>query len=471
MSSFPGVLLHVVLSLGARRSDVAVSSDALVGDVLRASGVDVAAVRVVDSTGVDFDLDLTIGEQMNAGEVLWVLDAEPRRDDDGASRTGAPAQAIPAGRRRTVPGSAGWLAGLLALVLCAVLVLTHTMAMSSGLSQLPDVVRYVVAALVGSGAVLLALARRGDPGGRDVADSHLLDETIFAPVLGFAAGFLLVPTAMVGADRTAVYIGLVVAACLAGLRYAVSRRVGDPSDSVAAVLATIWVALAVLFALALLAGVPGHVAPTLVLGAVPLVIRALPSASIDVPDDQLLDLPLVTRTASSVRGRSPRSPGRVQWRQVDRAVRFAERRKSAGLIAVSVLVVLMAPWVFTVYEPRTLSGWATLALLAFLAIALGLGPRVSRGTPAKVAPRLALVGLLVEVALVARGTSTQPWALALVVVAVGLVLLSLAIVRGWRSVAWSRAGDVLEGIAVVLIMPAALIAAGAVQGLQLLTAG
>ncbi|MBK5250379.1 MAG: hypothetical protein JJE50_13280 [Actinomycetales bacterium] len=43
MSSFPGVLLHVVLSLGARRSDVAVSSDALVGDVLRASGVAVTS--------------------------------------------------------------------------------------------------------------------------------------------------------------------------------------------------------------------------------------------------------------------------------------------------------------------------------------------------------------------------------------------------------------------------------------------
>ncbi|CAM3620296.1 hypothetical protein OCAE111667_18840 [Occultella aeris] len=455
---------------GDERADISVSPDALVGEVLRARGADPARVVAVSSSGAVLDPDHAIGRHLGNGSVLWLVTGDAAGSTDGAGRpTRERHRAV---RRRTPSGSAGWLACIAVTAACALLVVIHSISVGAGAGVLTDPFRYAVAALLGAGAVVLALRRSGDQGGTTVAGSHLVDETILGPILAFTAGFLLAPPDAFAVLRLAVVIGLVAGASMAALRLAVSTYHQDPSTSVASVLTMAWVVLAVLFGLSLILDLPVHVAPALILGVVPLVLRAMPSASIAVPDEQLLDLSFVARTATSVRGRAPRPPGRVQWLQVERTVRYAERRKAAGLAVASVLVMAMAPPVLAAYEPGTITGWATLALFTFLVITLGLGPRSYRGVIEKSAPRFALLVLLIEIALAARVTPDAGlWSLVGIGGGLGIALLTMAIVTGWRSVKWSRAGDIIEGIAIIFVMPAALLAAGVIEGLQTVAAG
>ncbi|TDE91727.1 hypothetical protein EXU48_16530 [Occultella glacieicola] len=470
MSTSAPARLFLAVVDGPDRADISVSPDALVGEVLRARGADPDRVLAVSSSGNVLDVDDPIGRHLGNGGVLWLVGggtAGPATGRD--TSTGRRPRQV---RRRTPTGSAGWLACVAVTAACAVLVLIHSLSVGTGSGVLTDPFRYAVAALLAAGAVVLALRRSGDQGGTTVAGSHLVDETILGPILAFTAGFLLAPPDLYAALRLAVMIGMVAGASIASLRLAVSTYHQDASTAVASVLTTAWVSLAVLFGLALLLDVPIHVAPALILGAVPLMLRAMPSASIAVPDEQLLDLSFVARTATSVRGRAPRPPGRVQWQQVERSVRYAERRKAAGLGISSALVVLMAPPVLAAYEPGTITGWATLALFAFLVITLGLGPRSYRGVVEKSAPRFALLVLLVEIAWTARvAPDAGLWSLVVIGAGLGIALLTMAIVTGWRSVKWSRAGDVIEGIAIVFVMPAALLAAGVLEGMQTVAAG
>jgi hypothetical protein len=67
--------------------------------------------------------------------------------------------------------------------------------------------------------------------------------------------------------------------------------------------------------------------------------------------------------------------------------------------------------------------------------------------------------------LLAQASVTVRYAAALTLAAAGLVALvvSLAVGRDWRSVRWARVADMLEGAAVVLALPAGLVAAGFVE--------
>src|SRR5699024_681147 len=308
--------------------------------------------------------------------------------------------------------------------------------------------------------------------GHRPAEHGVLEETVLAPVLGFAAGFLVTGPEQYGALRLSVVLGLLSAAVLAVLRYSVSAREQDSSAGVAAVLAGVWTVVAGLFAAALLLDLPGYVVPALLLGGAPLMIRSMPSAALEIPDEQVLDMPFLARTAISVRGVLPKSPGRARSERVAERIRRSEHRERAGKISASVIVVVTAPVVLATYEPGGLRGWGTVALVALVLVFLTLAPRSFRRPVDKVAPRLALVTVLAQLALgTHRFPDAMAWGFVAIVVAVGFAFPPVALARGSRSVRFSRLGDIVEGFSVGLVLPAALLAAGAVQGLGTLTAG
>src|SRR5690625_1400830 len=279
-------------------------------------------------------------------------------------------------------------------------------------------------------------------------------------------------TAVAGAQWRAGVLGLLGGAVAAVLRVAVSRRTQDPTAGVAAVLAGVWTAAAALFAVEFLLGLPPYVAPALVLGATPLLIRAMPGAALDISEEQVLDMPFLARTAMSVRGVLPKSPGRVRPEHVARRIRQAEHRERAGMIAASVLVAATTPAVLAGYEPGGLRGWGTVALVGLVVVFLTLAPRSFRRLADKLPPRVALFTVLAQLALGAHQfPDLLTWGIVALVVAVGFAYLAVPIARGYRSVRFSRLGDIVEGLTVGLALPAALIAAGAVQGLQTVTGG
>lgn len=460
-------LVPVVLVVGEQRVDLAVTAGARLADVLHSRGIDPREASVTTSTGTLLDVDGSLTDQAGAGDVLWVVDqqiqtgGERAGDSHGGDDT----------RRRFPREGSGWLVCALTTALCLVVIASHSWALGGESEANPFLLRLGVAIALGAAAVVLAMRASGDHKGRFATGASLLDETVLAPVVGFTAAFLLATPGTHAAASLAVVMGSVAGACISTLRYSMSRRSGDPSEAVAAVLAVLWAVLALVFALAILFDLPSYVAPTLMLGTVPLIMRSMPSAALDISDEQLLDMPYLTLTAANVRGVQARSPSRVRWRMVNEHVRFAERRRGAGLLVASAITAVMSPVVLASYEPGGLRGWGTVALIALLVVFLALAPRTFRRTVEKAAPRLALLTVLIQLALFAYAQpELRVWALALIALAIGTAFLAVPLAQGYRSVRWSRLGDVVEGFAVVFIMPAALLAAGAVEGLQVLTA-
>lgn len=500
-------LLRVVLLVDGERVDIAVNPDARLADVLHSAGIDAAASVVSTPAGRQVDVEAPLADEVTDGTMLSVVRATP-----AAAQGARVAQADrPSRYRRVPPGAARWSVCALGMALAAVVVANHVVMILSA-AQYPTQVAIGMPVLLAVAGVVLAvrrphLTRREGPARAGAAGRSrtgavgtastgrmrqrtvkhdgvgagsaaapgpygALAETVLAPALGFAAGFLVAEPGQHGALRLAVVLGLLSAAVLAVLRFAVSRREQDPSDGVAAVVAGVSTAVAALFAVELLLALPPYVAPALMLGAAPLIIRAMPGVALDISEEQVLDMPFLARTAMSVRGVLPRSPGRVRREHVAGRVRQAEQRERAGMIAASVLVTAAAPVVLASYEPGGLRGWGTIALVGLVVVFLTLAPRSFRRTADKIPPRLALFTVLAQLALgVHQVPEMLTWGLVLLAVSVAFAYLAVPIARGYRSVRFSRIGDIVEGLAVGLALPAALVAAGAVQGLQTVTGG
>jgi hypothetical protein len=383
------------------------------------------------------------------GAVLHVVAPAPRPRGKAARA----AQRAQAAARRPDPQ-----AGLLALAGTAGAVAAAAVEL---LDPAHGGTRALVLALVtGALALVLALAR---PAARTAT-------TLAAPVLGLAAGIAATDPGT-GADvRLALVVGLIAAAAVSAVRY-LTTRAARAGDDLAAVLAVGLAVVAVVALGVLLAGLPGTVAAAVLVGLVPVALRALPVLSLSVPDEQLVDLAHVSRTAPTVRGARPRGLGRVNERQVARTVGQAEVRSDAGVLLVCLLPPLLVPPVLTAAPAGSVPGWGALALVVALVAALALQPRAARGDVARWAPRVAAAIVLVEVALLA-GDRLGPLP---VTAAVGLLLallcalLALPLARGWRSVGFSRLADLVENLGVVLALPAALVAVDMIETLRRMT--
>lgn len=294
-------------------------------------------------------------------------------------------------------------------------------------------------------------------------------------MLAFAAGVAAVDPAGSADRRLALVAGLVSATAVAAVRW-VATRAERRGQDVAGVLVVAVGVVAGLALAVLLAGLPGVVAAAVLLGLTPVALRALPVLALSVPDEQLVDLAHVARTAPSVRGPRPRGLGRVNERQVVRTVDSAERRTDAGVLLVCAVPPVLVPVVLAAAlgDPQraTLRGWAAVALVAALVAVLSLQPRAARGPVARWAPRVAAALVLVELAALVGprlGADAVPVAAACLVAGLAAAAIGVALGRGWQSVVASRFADAVEGLGVVLALPAALVAADLIETLRRVT--
>jgi hypothetical protein len=223
----------------------------------------------------------------------------------------------------------------------------------------------------------------------------------------------------------------------------------------------------------LLAALPPVVAAAVLVGIAPLGLRILPTLALSVPDEQLIDLAHVSRTAASVRAQRPRALGRVNERQVGLTVAHAERRKATATVVLSAVPPALLPVVLVSVSPGTVPWVGALALSACVVLALVLGPRSARGAVGRWVPRVAASVVLVELAVSAPADASWlvPVAVAALALVAGMTALSIVLGRGWQSVLASRLADALEGLAVVLALPAAAVAADVIETLRKVTSG
>jgi hypothetical protein len=210
------------------------------------------------------------------------------------------------------------------------------------------------------------------------------------------------------------------------------------------------------------------VTAALLAGASPIVLRMLPGVCLDVPVEHLVDVEGNATNRWSVRGVLTGAPRPLRARAVAVAVERAGLRLSAGLGVCSASVVLWSAVLLTRLPPGGLARAAGCAGVALAALAFALAPRSLRTPGARAVPRLAAAGLLAELALWAP----LPWsrgvglAGALFAGAVIGLLAALGLTRGFRSIGFSRLGDALETLGIVLALPACLVGSGIIDLLR-----
>lgn len=403
------------------------------------------------------------------GEIL--LEPQPAPESTAARRGHVAVRSVVEIETAPPPPALGHqltsLAAALGILVCVIAALalrsTEAAGTAAGLIDLGFLAHWVTTGLLLLGAVGLAMlaARRGY---RHVS-------TVAVPVLGLAAGLSL----PLPATPARAAVGFVSGCAIAVLALAITRmRSLRDSPGSRTVLAAFG-GVGVLVAAGTMLGAPGWAVASVVTGLIPLVVRLLPSTSMTVEPNQLVDADRLSTTVWSVRERSLGRRRRID--NADIAERFRSAREVVALGTAYLSVgAAIAGWL-TVLTPgrAALSQWASLALVLLVAMALGYQSRSVRDRLPRYAMLVASSALVAAgaYALLATGWSGATFAL----FGVGFLLAALtvlgatALAGGYRSTRLSRLADALEGVSVTFALPVAVVAAGGIEALRRLTSG
>lgn len=430
----PAGVLDLVVPAGAAAGDVAEEYAGQVG--LQA----VPDLRTRIGTPIPADVPL-LRAGVVTGDVLVATAGGPPPATRRAS-----GRAATAGARAGGPDPTSGLAGLWFAVAAAVAGAGGWCAATA-----TGELRTVAVAVLAAGAALGVL-----PVGRFTR--HRL---ACAPVFGAAAAFALVWDPQ--PERLPVVVG--ATALAAALVAAVARALDEHAEEALRVWIVAGAGVFVLTGLCALAGTPPRVAWALLLIASVLAARFVPAYAVDVPDQYLLDLERLAVTAWSARTAPPGKRGRsiIRREAVAEVAGRGARLVTAAAAAILVVVALAAPLLLaTATAPIDRIGARVMVL--FAGGALLLAARSHRHVAARVLLRTA--GLLCWAALwavlLAIASAEARWWILLgaVALAVVLVVVAVAVGRGWRSAWWSRRAEVAEGLCGAFALASLLVATG-----------
>ena len=292
-----------------------------------------------------------------------------------------------------------------------------------------------------------------------------------APALAFGAGLCLPLGDTVGRLSVAVVAGCalaVVALALARVRRLDDRR-GDRA------VMTILGSVGLLCGIGTSQGWPGWTVAALVLGVSPLIVRALPGASLNVDQTQLLDTDRLATTIWTVRERSPGRRRRVVRGTISEQFQGAREVVAFGTAYISVAAVVAA-WVLAMSpRPAAIPRWGAVALCIMVALAFAYQSRSVRDRLPRACMLAAAGGLLgASVQAVYRtGWTGATTTVFLTAAALGWLAVSAStlIVGGYRSTRMSRFADALEGLAVAVALPLGIVAADGIEAIRRLSSG
>lgn len=254
--------------------------------------------------------------------------------------------------------------------------------------------------------------------------------------------------------------GLAAAICAAA-----ARALDQHAEEGLRVWALVGSALFVVTTLAALAGVEAQAVWAVLLLVAMLAARFVPQLAVDVPDHYLLDLERLAVTAWSARERPVGRRGRIV---VPRSVVVAVTQRGARLVTASAVGVLGVAPVAAALLLREASVSVDVigarSQVGFAGGALLLAARSYRHVGARAALRCAGLGcwLVLGVALqgaVGPGLATAV-TLSAVVLGALVVLVAVALGRGWRSAWWARRAEVAESCCAAFGVAAVVVSAG-----------
>jgi len=370
-----------------------------------------------------------------------------------------------------VPSTASqliWLAAALGAVIS--LVAAWGLALTAGRSDAPLTWGASAAWMPAAAAALLAGGAMG-LAALSTDRAHRFTAAATAPALGLAAGLSLPLPDSPGRESVAVVVGCAVAV----LALAVTRsRVAVESPGDRTVMAAIG-GMGLLVGLGTLLDWPGPAIAAVVTGLGPLLMRLLPTTSLTVDTNQLVDTERLSTTIWSVRERGLGRRRRVT--RGDMRERFDAAREIVAIgTAYLSLTTAVGGWLLvTSRAGDAVTRWGSVAVLVVAALACGYQSRSVRDRLPRYSMLAACGSLLLSagLALLATGWSGATTLLFVVATAVAWVsvLSATAIVRGYRSTRMSRFADAIETATVALSLPLGIVAAGGVEAIRRMTSG
>lgn len=200
-------------------------------------------------------------------------------------------------------------------------------------------------------------------------------------------------------------------------------------------------------------------------------VRAAPSLLVGVDPGHHIDYGRFMSLRWTVRGRVPEFIESVDRDRVTGVVALAEARLDATVLMLSVVAALGIP---AAIVPLTSGDLVQIiagsAFVAWTVLGLLLTSRRTAARSLRTPPRIAVIAGLVMLVLLSAPHLTLSVSL---LVAGGALLAGLVaaaailpLARGDRSLGWSRTGDIVDSIAVALVLPAGVLAAGTLNLLQ-----
>ncbi len=196
-----------------------------------------------------------------------------------------------------------------------------------------------------------------------------------------------------------------------------------------------------------------------------LAARFVPGLAVDVPDQYLLDLERLAVTAWSARDRPAGRRGRiiVPRRAVAAVASSGTRTTTAACLAVLVVAAVAAPLLLRDADLE-IDRWGARGVVFFAGASLLLTARSFRNATARALLRLAGLACWLPVAVVMLRLAGPDARTAVAASAIGLaallVLVGVALGRGWRSAWWSRRAEVAEGVSGAFAIGGVVVASG-----------
>lgn len=423
---------------GDSRTDAAVPPGTTVAGLLAMSEVDTSddELIVILSDGSLADPAAIIGDDVPSGVLLAVTNATASRDAVERALREEPNEWLIHG-----PGE------IAAALLSAALGVVGILPLMVHLPTFPDLHRWAASAF----AFVMALPLVRSPHARTPGFALVVPLLLALPITS------VIPVAVPLSDQLTLVVGMILTSVIAFLLNLTQR------DAARLASAGSWALFTAVITLAVLLERSAHETATLVMAAAVVVIRLAPSQTLPVPETQLLDLPLLTTSAPTVRATPSPPPARITGRRVRRTVLWARGGTStltaAGSLAAAIAVFFVNPPL----SPSGFQGWGTVVVLICTAAALALVPRADASAVGRWLPRLAAITIVGTVAwkFVEADPTNILTVLAVIIVSAGLFpLLTVALTREPRPALLGHLGDIAQGWSLALVLPAAFAASG-----------
>ncbi|MFD5224383.1 hypothetical protein ACFWHT_02040 [Microbacterium sp. NPDC058342] len=422
------------------RHDLVVPADSTVAELLTVGGVDLERYVSTTTSGAAIDLDSEVSVTPGDGGVIWLFDRAapaPAR----ASRSGRTTEGTGLGRPR-------WTALALLLVIAVALVVCTVVAPS------PLTISVSVTVLLAGAVALLAQPVR----------DRTTYVAFFAPVLASAAGALALSG--FGDAGAMMATGAVAGATAACVRHAAARVHGRIAAGTTGVIAALWSVFAVLNAAAFIADVSATAVAALQVACAAPIFHYMRGAALDVDAGDLIDTPFVIRDAQGIRARPAAEPSPVHADQAAHQFLLARRRSEAGTVTACALALLSSLYALLTLGGPSVEMWCVLGGTLGIGCYLLLTSRSLRDGLARGAAMVAGAVIAVSAATaLLTALPLSPLLITLVLVVSGGIVgcLAVPLARDWRSLGWSRTGDIFEAILLAL-SPAALVYGSGIAG-------